>query len=81
MGQGIQCTVCLLSQDLDQRVEFSRSFREANINGLHLLELTSAEMTGGKDILEQYTPLINYADVCRSWSEVCVSPAKDSQPH
>ena len=33
-------------QDLDQRDEFSKSFREANIDGLHLLELTSAEMTG-----------------------------------
>ena len=41
-------TVCnhIIVQDLDQRDEFSKRFREADINGLHLLELTSAEMTG-----------------------------------
>lgn len=34
------------NEELDQRAEFSKSFREADIDGLHLLELTSAEMTG-----------------------------------
>ena len=35
-----------LFQSLDKRAEYRKSFAEAGIDGLHLLELSATEMTG-----------------------------------
>lgn len=78
-----RATCAWLVQGIECRSEYSQKFSEAGVDGLHLLELSSAEMTGMCVQMFQLLYHVFFAIfvLYRYRCKVCLPPEKIDDPH